>query len=186
MWHFGFPGSRPDFASVIDGTLYLVVDPSPSSQAAPDHSTATVRRSTRLVPRHAWASIWVCVRLYRLVPFATSPTSHHLVGNMLQPECVSRYVAVTFVHVCWSRAICIEGIWTDMVKQYRKLDDQIITRLNRAQAQLRDQSRIASSSSSRHTPSAPMSDAEAMCLRIWAEIMGMSSSIHIFSPNLTS
>jgi hypothetical protein len=51
-----------------------------------------------------------------------------------------------------------------MVKQYRKLDDQIITRLNRAQAQFRDQSRIASSSQS---PVAP----EAMCAHLWFEMM---------------
>jgi hypothetical protein len=51
-----------------------------------------------------------------------------------------------------------------MVKQYRKLDDQIITRLNRAQAQFRDQTRIASSSKS---PVAP----EAMCAHLWFEMM---------------
>ncbi len=34
-------------------------------------------------------------------------------------------------------------ILPDMVKQYRKLDDQIIVRLNRAAAQLRDQDRLS-------------------------------------------
>lgn len=53
----------------------------------------------------------------------------------------------------------------ETVKQYRKLDDQIITRLNRAQAQLRDQSRI-----SRSVDAA--AGVEGMCLHLWEEMMG--------------
>jgi hypothetical protein len=52
-----------------------------------------------------------------------------------------------------------------MVKQYRKLDDQIITRLNRAQAQYRDQSRIASSSKVQGSGN------EQMCSTLWYEMM---------------
>lgn len=52
-----------------------------------------------------------------------------------------------------------------MVKQYRKLDDQIITRLNRAQAQYRDQSRIASSSKVQGSGN------EQMCSTLWFEMM---------------
>ncbi|ORX34499.1 caffeine-induced death protein 2-domain-containing protein [Kockovaella imperatae] len=55
------------------------------------------------------------------------------------------------------------GAFKNMVKQYRRLDDQIITRLNRAQAQLRDQSRISGSEQS--------SDMQGMCLNLWHEMM---------------
>ena len=58
---------------------------------------------------------------------------------------------------------------SDMVKQYRKLDDQIITRLNRANAQLRDQSR--------RTPAADaQAGVDGMCLRLWEEMMGELNS----------
>ncbi|KAI9635356.1 caffeine-induced death protein 2-domain-containing protein [Dioszegia hungarica] len=70
------------------------------------------------------------------------------------------------------------SVFKDMVRQYRKLDDQIITRLNRANAQLRDQNRIGASGSSRSfTPSSPISDPagrdgiEGMCTRMWSEMM---------------
>ena len=53
----------------------------------------------------------------------------------------------------------------ETVKQYRKLDDQIITRLNRAQAQLRDLSRSAK------TVSADQGT-DGMCTRLWTEMMG--------------
>jgi hypothetical protein len=53
----------------------------------------------------------------------------------------------------------------DTVKQYRKLDDQIITRLNRAQAQLRDQSRTSRSVD-------VAAGVEGMCLHLWEEMMG--------------
>ncbi|KAK1926500.1 caffeine-induced death protein 2-domain-containing protein [Papiliotrema laurentii] len=55
------------------------------------------------------------------------------------------------------------SLFKETVRQYRKLDDQIITRLNRAQAQLRDQSRTASSSNSKGV--------EGMCLGLWEEMM---------------
>jgi hypothetical protein len=60
----------------------------------------------------------------------------------------------------------------EMVRQYRKLDDQIITRLNRAQAQYRDQFRTAStpSSSSKSTTTGP----QGMCADLWYEMMCMS------------
>lgn len=58
-------------------------------------------------------------------------------------------------------ADCVE-----MVKQYRKLDDQIITRLNRAQAQFRDQARAGPSSSTSR-----QNGPEAMCANLWREMM---------------
>ncbi|RSH83857.1 hypothetical protein EHS25_005472 [Saitozyma podzolica] len=66
------------------------------------------------------------------------------------------------------------SVFKDMVRQYRKLDDQVIIRLNRAAAQLRDQSRLAgpsswSSSSSASTPA--MDGAEGMCAKMWHEMM---------------
>ncbi|KAK4689833.1 hypothetical protein P7C73_g296, partial [Tremellales sp. Uapishka_1] len=61
-----------------------------------------------------------------------------------------------------------------MIKQYRKLDDQVIIRLNRAQAQLRDQSRIAKTSSDGNA---------AMCLTIWNEIMCQSRSPSSADPH---
>ncbi|KAK8846834.1 hypothetical protein IAR55_005922 [Kwoniella newhampshirensis] len=62
------------------------------------------------------------------------------------------------------------SVFRDIVRQYRKLDDQIITRLNRAQAELRDQSRSSSGSSSRHGV-ALLDGAEGMCARLWGEMM---------------
>lgn len=50
---------------------------------------------------------------------------------------------------------------TDLVRQYRKLDDQVVTRLNRAQAQLRDEARVGKGSGN-----------EGMCAQMWSEIMG--------------
>jgi len=50
---------------------------------------------------------------------------------------------------------------TDIVRQYRKLDDQVVTRLNRAQAQLRDEARAGKGSSP-----------EGMCAKMWSEMMG--------------
>jgi hypothetical protein len=74
---------------------------------------------------------------------------------------------------CQLRGGC--SLCIDMVRQYRKLDDQVIIRLNRAAAQLRDQSRLAgpsswSSSSSASTPA--MDGAEGMCAKMWHEMMG--------------
>ncbi|ORY27760.1 caffeine-induced death protein 2-domain-containing protein [Naematelia encephala] len=74
------------------------------------------------------------------------------------------------------------SLFKDMLKQYRRLDDQIITRLNRAQAQLRDTTRhassppsTASSSSWWHSSASSSSSSnnanDAMCLQIWDEIM---------------
>ncbi|WRT64864.1 uncharacterized protein IL334_001800 [Kwoniella shivajii] len=56
------------------------------------------------------------------------------------------------------------SVFRDIVRQYRKLDDQIIIRLNRAQAQLRDEDRL--NPNSNH-----MSGSEGMCARIWSEMM---------------
>lgn len=64
---------------------------------------------------------------------------------------------------------------TDMVKQYRKLDDQIIVRLNRAAAQLRDQDRLSrpgQSSSSSSLNGQPVLGPEGMCTAMWMEMMG--------------
>jgi hypothetical protein len=58
-----------------------------------------------------------------------------------------------------------------MVRQYRRLDDQIITRLNRAQAQLRDQSRVIPTGGS-SSGSADTSGVDGMCLHVWNEMMG--------------
>ncbi|WWC67854.1 uncharacterized protein I206_101771 [Kwoniella pini CBS 10737] len=57
------------------------------------------------------------------------------------------------------------SVFRDMVRQYRKLDDQIIIRLNRAQAQLRDQDRLQSTSNSTNNGS------EGMCVKLWQEMM---------------
>jgi hypothetical protein len=59
----------------------------------------------------------------------------------------------------------------DMVRQYRKFDDQVIVRLNRAAAQLRDQSRVAAFSSSSDA-SDSMHGADGMCMKMWNEMMG--------------
>ena len=73
----------------------------------------------------------------------------------------------------------------DVVKQYRRLDDQIITRLNRAQAQLRDHSRLSSpgpsswsraGGSSTGAATASLEGVEGMCVRMWGEMMGQSGS----------
>ncbi|WVQ97959.1 hypothetical protein IAU59_005079 [Kwoniella sp. CBS 9459] len=61
------------------------------------------------------------------------------------------------------------GVFRDIVRQYRKLDDQIIIRLNRAQAQLRDQDRISTSGGDKSLGTS--SGAEAMCLKMWTEMM---------------
>ncbi|WWC86990.1 uncharacterized protein L201_001871 [Kwoniella dendrophila CBS 6074] len=58
------------------------------------------------------------------------------------------------------------SVFRDIVRQYRKLDDQIIIRLNRAQAQLRDQDRLQLQPNSDH-----MSGSEGMCAKIWQEMM---------------
>ncbi|WWC59348.1 uncharacterized protein I303_101900 [Kwoniella dejecticola CBS 10117] len=69
------------------------------------------------------------------------------------------------------------SVFRDIVRQYRKLDDQIIIRLNRAQAQLRDQDRLQSipsasaSSSSSSSSSLKMSGSEGMCAKLWQEMM---------------
>lgn len=46
------------------------------------------------------------------------------------------------------------------MRQYRKLDDQVVTRLNRAQAQLRDEVRQGKGDSP-----------DGMCAKMWAEMM---------------
>lgn len=46
------------------------------------------------------------------------------------------------------------------MRQYRKLDDQVVTRLNRAQAQLRDEARLGKGSSP-----------EGMCAKMWTEMI---------------
>lgn len=82
----------------------------------------------------------------------------------------------------------------DMVRQYRKLDDQIITRLNRANAQLRDQNRvggIAGGSSRGYGSSSIVSDPaardgiEGMCTRMWSEMM-CESCLYIHSHTYPS
>ncbi|WVQ74055.1 hypothetical protein IAR50_003638 [Cryptococcus sp. DSM 104548] len=62
------------------------------------------------------------------------------------------------------------GVFRDIVRQYRKLDDQIIIRLNRAHAELRDQTRTSGSS---WIPAGTksMDSAEGMCAKLWAEMM---------------
>ncbi|WWD22106.1 hypothetical protein CI109_106595 [Kwoniella shandongensis] len=62
------------------------------------------------------------------------------------------------------------SVFRDIVRQYRRLDDQIITRLNRAQAELRDRSRTLPSSSAR-SGVANLDGAEGMCVRLWGEMM---------------
>ncbi|CAK9784913.1 hypothetical protein CC85DRAFT_283889 [Cutaneotrichosporon oleaginosum] len=51
-------------------------------------------------------------------------------------------------------------VFRDLVRQYRKLDDQVVTRLNRAQAQLRDEARVGKGSGN-----------EGMCAQMWGEVM---------------
>ncbi|TXT10709.1 hypothetical protein VHUM_02214 [Vanrija humicola] len=51
-------------------------------------------------------------------------------------------------------------VFRDVVRQYRKLDDQVVTRLNRAQAQLRDEARVGKGSSP-----------EGMCAKMWTEMI---------------
>ncbi|WVQ84163.1 hypothetical protein IAT38_006310 [Cryptococcus sp. DSM 104549] len=63
------------------------------------------------------------------------------------------------------------SVFRDIVRQYRKLDDQIIIRLNRASAELRDLDRTRSSSSSSWRGSKPLESSEGMCVRMWGEMM---------------
>ncbi|TYJ56333.1 hypothetical protein B9479_003025 [Cryptococcus floricola] len=73
-------------------------------------------------------------------------------------------------HVTVTADTCFNlTVFRDIVRQYRKLDDQIIIRLNRAQAELRDQSRTSGSS---WIPAKSMDGAEGMCVKLWAEMMG--------------
>ncbi|UOH81106.1 hypothetical protein LQV05_003768 [Cryptococcus neoformans] len=67
------------------------------------------------------------------------------------------------------------GVFRDIVRQYRKLDDQIIIRLNRAQAELRDHARTSTGSSWIGGGVKSMDGAEGMCVKMWSEMMGMSS-----------
>ncbi|OCF58909.1 hypothetical protein L486_03402 [Kwoniella mangroviensis CBS 10435] len=76
------------------------------------------------------------------------------------PSSPPRQVTVT-AETCFNLSV-----FRDIVRQYRKLDDQIIIRLNRAQAQLRDQDRLGSGSGVEH-----MNGSEGMCAKIWTEIM---------------
>lgn len=62
---------------------------------------------------------------------------------------------------------------TDIVRQYRKLDDQIIIRLNRAQAELRDRARTSNEGSWIGGGVKSMEGAEGMCVKMWGEMMGM-------------
>lgn len=55
---------------------------------------------------------------------------------------------------------------SDIVREYRKLDDQVVTRLNRAQAQLRDEARVGKGGSP-----------EGMCAKMWSEMMGASGGL---------
>ncbi|EIW68842.1 hypothetical protein TREMEDRAFT_69217 [Tremella mesenterica DSM 1558] len=60
------------------------------------------------------------------------------------------------------------GLFKDMVRQYRKLDDQIIVRLNRAQAEVRDRTR------SRNLAGRGLrriEGNEGMCAEMWSEMM---------------
>ncbi|EKD05569.1 hypothetical protein A1Q2_00131 [Trichosporon asahii var. asahii CBS 8904] len=52
------------------------------------------------------------------------------------------------------------SVFKGVVRQYRKLDDQVVTRLNRAQAQLRDEVRQGKGDSP-----------DGMCAKMWAEMM---------------
>lgn len=70
----------------------------------------------------------------RISPFTTFPLPHAVVNYALSP---------------------------DLVRQYRKLDDQVVTRLNRANAQLRDEARTG-----KHAT------ADGMCAKMWSEVMG--------------
>ncbi|ODO09063.1 hypothetical protein I350_02662 [Cryptococcus amylolentus CBS 6273] len=72
-------------------------------------------------------------------------------------------------HVTVTADTCFNlTVFREIVRQYRKLDDQIIIRLNRAQAELRDQSRTLGSS---WIPAKSMDGAEGMCVKLWAEMM---------------
>ncbi|KAE8538286.1 hypothetical protein D1P53_005628 [Cryptococcus gattii VGV] len=63
------------------------------------------------------------------------------------------------------------GVFRDIVRQYRKLDDQIIIRLNRAQAELRDRARTSNEGSWISGGVKSMEGAEGMCVKMWSEMM---------------
>ena len=54
--------------------------------------------------------------------------------------------------------------WTDLMKEYRKLDDSITMRLNRTIAQYRDMDRIGSAGKGTVEDQA--------CLQVWRELVG--------------
>jgi len=92
---------------------------------------------------------------------------------------VFRGESVSLILTCsgWKHVQSVLIGLADMVKQYRRLDDQIITRLNRASAQLRDQTRLTGSgpsswSRSRGSSAESLDGVEGMCVRMWGEMMG--------------
>ena len=54
--------------------------------------------------------------------------------------------------------------WTDLMKEYRKLDDSITMRLNRTTAQYRDMDRTGSAGKGTIEDQA--------CLQVWRELVG--------------
>jgi len=61
---------------------------------------------------------------------------------------------------------------TDIMKEYRKLDDTIVMRLNRANASMRDRDRI-------HGLDANRTLQDETCEYIWRELVGKSSKLYI-------
>lgn len=56
------------------------------------------------------------------------------------------------------------SLFKDLMREYRKLDDTIIIRLNRSNAARRDNNRISGLE--------PTSGTDATCLKLWREMMG--------------
>lgn len=61
--------------------------------------------------------------------------------------------------------------WTDLMKEYRKLDDSITMRLNRTIAQYRDMDRVGSAGKG--------TVEERACLQVWRELVGPCVNPHV-------
>ncbi|KAL7418612.1 hypothetical protein Q5752_007070 [Cryptotrichosporon argae] len=74
-------------------------------------------------------------------------------------------------HLTVDRETCFNlGVFKDLVRTYRKLDDHVVIRLNRAQAELRDRARAGGG----RVGGAGAGDEDrqdAMCARMWAEVV---------------
>lgn len=164
---------RPPISIVSEYRLHFIVMPVPPFGSASAYTDSFPSPP----PRQVTISAETC---FNLSLFKGESGSVRPVGSSLGSfPCWRWRVRPSADMHCW-------GI--DMVKQYRRLDDQIITRLNRASAQLRDQSRLSGSGPSswsrgRGAGAETLDGAEGMCVRIWGEMMGQCN-LPLLHPRL--